>query len=395
MDDTPRQKLCELIATYGRSLCDDPRRCDGLLRDFCGQYRREIFVLVSALRERVVADLLTASDGIPKEILLTRLTQRLQDHLSMVEGVARWGVESWALALGQISNAECRMQNREAPKPLRKTPVGKDSDNPFASLPTSSPEEQLRRAVRTVLADAWITELEKSELQGLCDHLRIPSDRARQIFTEVKEEMALAQSISITPKKRRPWKTVGVVAAVALTTVVSAALSVQWDKKEWIGQQTPPPAQADPLTQSEEQKAVEEEQKRQAEEAARQAEKERRLAELIELEQAQEAQRKAEEEKQAGIGLQEQKQGSESTLAPGQYKVIRATAVLKEPDRNATVIARLRVKQKVKVVGVAGDYVRVVSTHGRPPGYVYRNDIVPLPGQKATTAPVLLKKNMS
>jgi hypothetical protein len=37
----PRQKLCELIANpkYGRTLCDNPQGCEGLLRDFCGQYR--------------------------------------------------------------------------------------------------------------------------------------------------------------------------------------------------------------------------------------------------------------------------------------------------------------------------------------------------------------------
>ena len=58
MHDEPRQKLRELIMEYGRSLCDDPRRCEALLKDYCGQYKREIFVLVNALRNRVVDDLL-------------------------------------------------------------------------------------------------------------------------------------------------------------------------------------------------------------------------------------------------------------------------------------------------------------------------------------------------
>lgn len=34
MHDKPRQKLSELIIQYGRSLCDDPRRCEALLKDF-------------------------------------------------------------------------------------------------------------------------------------------------------------------------------------------------------------------------------------------------------------------------------------------------------------------------------------------------------------------------
>ena len=75
MTDQPRGTLCELIATYGRALCDDLRRCEALLRDLCGTHRREIHVLVSALRERVAADLLAASEGVPREVLRARLTQ--------------------------------------------------------------------------------------------------------------------------------------------------------------------------------------------------------------------------------------------------------------------------------------------------------------------------------
>ncbi|HEY9605900.1 MAG TPA: hypothetical protein V6C85_30115 [Allocoleopsis sp.] len=42
MNDLPRKTLCELITQYGQVLCDDPRRCEALLRDYCGQYRGEI-----------------------------------------------------------------------------------------------------------------------------------------------------------------------------------------------------------------------------------------------------------------------------------------------------------------------------------------------------------------
>ena len=46
MHNEPREKLRELIVEYGRSLCADPRRCEALLKDYCGQYKREIFVLI-------------------------------------------------------------------------------------------------------------------------------------------------------------------------------------------------------------------------------------------------------------------------------------------------------------------------------------------------------------
>src|SRR5215510_13255519 len=108
MDATPRQKLRELITTYGHTVLDDPGRCEGLLRDVCGQYRREITVLVSALKEGVGTELLTASEGVPIEVLLARQTQRLQDDLGLTADAGRWAVESWALALGRLSPKQAR-----------------------------------------------------------------------------------------------------------------------------------------------------------------------------------------------------------------------------------------------------------------------------------------------
>src|SRR5712691_2350497 len=105
MQDVPRQMLSDIIARYGHAVCEDPARCVGLLKDRCGAqhqvWQREIFVLVSALRERVAADLLAASEGLPTEALLTRLRQRLEDNLGLKAEIARWAVESWALALGK------------------------------------------------------------------------------------------------------------------------------------------------------------------------------------------------------------------------------------------------------------------------------------------------------
>ena len=100
MHDEPRQKLRELIVQYGRSLCDDPRRCEALLKDYCGQHKREIFVLVSALKNRVAEDLLMVSAGVPQPILWARLNKRLEEELAMTADAAHWAVESWALALG-------------------------------------------------------------------------------------------------------------------------------------------------------------------------------------------------------------------------------------------------------------------------------------------------------
>ncbi|MGH2367708.1 MAG: right-handed parallel beta-helix repeat-containing protein, partial [Chloroflexota bacterium] len=102
--DPARQTLCQILATHGRALCDDPRRVEALLRDLCGERRRDVFVLVNALKVRVAADLLGWPAGVPGELLLSRLTQRLCDDLGFTPEVARWGVESWALALAEAPN---------------------------------------------------------------------------------------------------------------------------------------------------------------------------------------------------------------------------------------------------------------------------------------------------
>jgi WD40 repeat protein len=104
MNALPRQILCEIVDQYGHSLSDDPRRTEALLRDLCGEYKGEIFVLVSALREQVASDLLASQDSVPPEVLLAQLTKRLQDNLALTESAARWAVESWALALGVIEH---------------------------------------------------------------------------------------------------------------------------------------------------------------------------------------------------------------------------------------------------------------------------------------------------
>jgi hypothetical protein len=106
MNNQPRQKLCELILQYGRSLCDDIQRCEGLLRDYCGQYRKEISALVGAAREGIPRDLISSKNSVPPVVLLARLTKKLHENLALDEKAARWAVESWALALGVISSQD-------------------------------------------------------------------------------------------------------------------------------------------------------------------------------------------------------------------------------------------------------------------------------------------------
>lgn len=120
MHEFPRQKLRDILVTYGASVCEDPRRLEGLLKDVLrNEFRRETFVLVSALNEEVAHDLKHSRSGMPPNVLAGMLARRLYDTLGFDHGVARWAVESWAFAL----NIDVTSPQEDAPgKPqLRKT----------------------------------------------------------------------------------------------------------------------------------------------------------------------------------------------------------------------------------------------------------------------------------
>ena len=118
MNDLPRQKLQFILSQYGRSICDEPKRCEGMLKDLCnGECKREITVLIGALRENVAKELLTQSSMLPIEAIAPKLTQRLYDDLGIAEEFAQWAVETWALALGLLA-APLPTPKKSAPRPV-------------------------------------------------------------------------------------------------------------------------------------------------------------------------------------------------------------------------------------------------------------------------------------
>ncbi len=127
MNDAPRQKLREIIERHGIAIIENPRRLENLLRDYCGEFRREISVLTMALEEHAVADILTASAALPRKVTLARQTQRLCDNLALSEGAAHWSIESWAWALGLITDAELKATESERPAKQSETETAQNT----------------------------------------------------------------------------------------------------------------------------------------------------------------------------------------------------------------------------------------------------------------------------
>src|ERR1043165_1563720 len=123
--DFVRDTLCRMME-HDRSLLDDPRRVEGLLRDLCPKDRREVNLLVSALREGIPAALFGSTSTAAPLAAIERMTRKLEEHQGLAAQGARWAVESWALALGVIAAEALRPHastTKEAAEPPRPAPA--------------------------------------------------------------------------------------------------------------------------------------------------------------------------------------------------------------------------------------------------------------------------------
>jgi hypothetical protein len=157
MNNVVRERLREIIATHGRSVCDDQLRCRGLLTDLCGQHRREISVVLCALEEGVATELLNAKNGVPHELLLARLTKRLHDDRALAEDACRWAVESWGLALGVVPEKRSVCPNKDAGTTFDR--VINLVRHPVQTTKTYWPEKWtavFNRSVRAWVASIWL-----------------------------------------------------------------------------------------------------------------------------------------------------------------------------------------------------------------------------------------------
>jgi hypothetical protein len=100
---TPNKALPQLINHYGISLCEEPKRCEALLKDSCGgKHQREISLLVNALKEKITVNLLNPPLWLSKSQLFSYLTSRLHRNLGLDKKLSAWAVSTWANSLGKI-----------------------------------------------------------------------------------------------------------------------------------------------------------------------------------------------------------------------------------------------------------------------------------------------------
>ncbi len=108
MNNEVRKELVNLVATYGSDeISTNIRKVEGLLRDYCGEHKREIAVLISAMKNRIPEEILNAKSDAIESFLSSRLIKRLYDNEGTAKDFAQWAVESWTVALGKKIETNC------------------------------------------------------------------------------------------------------------------------------------------------------------------------------------------------------------------------------------------------------------------------------------------------
>ncbi|CAH1208246.1 hypothetical protein PAECIP111891_03182 [Paenibacillus allorhizoplanae] len=93
--------LKQILNEHGIAVCSDKRRLYAMLMDLCPGKRTELKVLMAAIEEKVVQDLLNISEEIVDLAQYNRFVHRLVSDAAIEKTFAENAVESWILAIGK------------------------------------------------------------------------------------------------------------------------------------------------------------------------------------------------------------------------------------------------------------------------------------------------------
>jgi len=157
LNNEARKQLIEIVKRYGIKILDEPRKVEGLLKDFCGDCKKEIFSIVSGLKEGASTELLNSSKSGTQKFVIGRLFQRLQDNYAMTEEASIWAVESIAIALGIISEKEATgVRRAQVERKPAETGATYRQDNRESEIKTSNGDELIYVEGEVfIMGDTW------------------------------------------------------------------------------------------------------------------------------------------------------------------------------------------------------------------------------------------------
>jgi len=96
-----QNSLKTIIQEYGTIICKEPSRLEGLLKDYCGEYKKEIFIIVSSAKDGAPGEIISLKDSF--EFARGRLSSRLVDNYAFSHDYADAVILLWLLVLGKIT----------------------------------------------------------------------------------------------------------------------------------------------------------------------------------------------------------------------------------------------------------------------------------------------------
>ena len=99
MEEGIANRLRDMLSARDTGLMEDPQRLEAILRDHFPGSRREIHLVVSAMKSGLVEELTQSWGTSPAELLIARLAQRLHEEMGISPSLARWAIETWTYAL--------------------------------------------------------------------------------------------------------------------------------------------------------------------------------------------------------------------------------------------------------------------------------------------------------
>ncbi|MBN8564825.1 MAG: PhnD/SsuA/transferrin family substrate-binding protein [Leptolyngbya sp. UWPOB_LEPTO1] len=118
MDNASRKILRELVEELGSNIPENLQKWRGYLNDRLAYYKLERQALTTALNDSIPEELLSSQVSVSPQVQIERLALRLVEHHGLQPEVARWAVESWALALGISDSKKLESDTLKPKKPI-------------------------------------------------------------------------------------------------------------------------------------------------------------------------------------------------------------------------------------------------------------------------------------
>jgi len=97
------RKLCEIVEKHSRAVYSDDKRLEGLLNDNCCEHKKEINLIMIAVRCGVAEKMKEHSNNLPIELLFDESVKKIIDHYAVMKEAAVWAAASIALSLNIVN----------------------------------------------------------------------------------------------------------------------------------------------------------------------------------------------------------------------------------------------------------------------------------------------------